>query len=72
MAASRLGIYYEHPDWYRPLFDELDRRRVPYDKLHADEHLFDPFETTCDYAVVFNRMSPWAGPRPVLHAALYG
>ena len=24
----RLGIYYEHPDWYRPLFAELDRRGV--------------------------------------------
>ena len=32
---SRLGIYYEHPDWYRPLFEELDRRGVPYDALHA-------------------------------------
>ena len=30
----RLGIYYEHPDWYRPLFDELDRRGVAYEKLH--------------------------------------
>ena len=23
------GIYYEHPDWFRPLFAELDRRGVP-------------------------------------------
>ena len=37
-----LGIYYEHPDWFRPLFTELDRRGVPYAKLHADTHSFDP------------------------------
>jgi len=34
-SEPRLGIYYEHPDWYRPLFQELDRRGVPYDALHA-------------------------------------
>ena len=21
-----IGIYYEHPEWFRPLFAELDRR----------------------------------------------
>ena len=40
----RLGIYYEHPDWFRPLFEELDRRGVPYDALHADTHRYDPSE----------------------------
>lgn len=56
----RLGIYYEHPDWYRPLFAELDRRGVPYDALHADAHTYDPSERESPYAVVFNRMSPSA------------
>ena len=41
-AEQRLGIFYEHPDWYRPLFDELDRRGVPYDALHAGAHRYDP------------------------------
>lgn len=62
-SVHRLGIYYEHPDWYRPLFHELDRRRVPYDKLHADEHRYDPAEIASPYAVVFNRMSPSAYTR---------
>ena len=59
-AERRLGIYYEHPDWYRPLFAELDRRGVPYDALHAAEHRYDPAERSSPYAVVFNRMSPSA------------
>src|SRR3954465_1348286 len=59
-AEPRLGIYYEHPDWYRPLFAELDRRGVPYDALHADTHSYDPSEREPRHAVVFNRMSPSA------------
>lgn len=59
-ADPRLGIYYEHPDWYRPLFQELDRRGVPYDALHADDHSYDPAEASSPYAVLVNRMSPSA------------
>ncbi|MEO6237719.1 MAG: hypothetical protein ABIQ52_12020 [Vicinamibacterales bacterium] len=68
---SRLGIYYEHPDWYRPLFEELDRRGVAYDALHADEHRYDPSLTTSPYAVVFNRMSPSAHTRGRGHLTFY-
>jgi hypothetical protein len=66
-----LGIYYEHPDWYRPLFQELDRRGVPYDALHADAHRYDPSERKAPYAVVFNRMSPSAYIRGRGHLTFY-
>ena len=68
---SRLGIYYEHPDWYRPLFEELDRRGVPYDALQADDHRFDPAEGASTHAVVFNRMSPSAHIRGRSHLISY-
>jgi hypothetical protein len=55
-----IAILYEHADWFRPLFDELDRRGLPHVKLHADEHRYDPGEPPPAYAVVFNRMSPSA------------
>jgi hypothetical protein len=55
-----LAIFYEHPDWFRPLFAELDRRGLPYDRIEGGSHLFDPSETAKEYAVVFNRMSPSA------------
>ncbi len=58
--GPRIGIYYEHPDWYRPLFQELDRRGVPYDALHAGAHHYDPSDNTSPYGVVVNRMSPSA------------
>src|SRR5262249_26789330 len=70
-GEPRLGIYYEHPDWYRPLFAELDRRGVPYDALQADTHRFDPSERESPYAVVFNRMSPSAYTRGRGHLTFY-
>ena len=67
---GRAGIYYEHPDWFRPLFQELDRRNVPYDALHADTHSFDPSRAP-EHAVVFNRLSPSAWLRGRAHAIHY-
>jgi glutathione synthase/RimK-type ligase-like ATP-grasp enzyme len=55
-----LAIYYEHPDWFRPLFAELDRRDVPYDRIDASRHGFDPASRARSHDVVFNRMSPSA------------
>lgn len=60
MRDSKLAIYYEHPDWFRPLFAELDRRKIPYVKLDATRHLYDPGEKEKSYPLVFNRMSPSA------------
>jgi hypothetical protein len=68
---GRLGIYYEHPDWYRPLFHELDRRGVPYDKVQADDHRFDPSDGEPGHAVVLNRMSPSAYRRGRGHLTFY-
>src|SRR2546423_11107610 len=63
MAATPDGpiaIYYEHPDWFRPLFAELDRRGVRYDRVDAAAHSYDPAETNSPYSLVFNRASPSA------------
>ena len=55
-----IAIYYEHPDWFRPLFAELDRRGTDYVKIDARRHFYDPGQTECKYSVLFNRMSPSA------------
>lgn len=54
------AIYHEHPDWFRPLFAELDRRDLPYTRLDPRAHLYDPSEGRPPYALLFNRMSPSA------------
>jgi ribosomal protein S6-L-glutamate ligase RimK-like protein len=66
-----LAIYHEHPDWFRPLFTELDRRNVPYVRLDAAAHRYDPAERELPYSLVFNRMSPSAYLRGHGHAVFY-
>src|SRR4030095_11049266 len=55
-----IAIYYEHPDWFRPLFAELERRGTPYLAIEAGRHQYDPDEPERQYALLFNRMSPSA------------
>lgn len=52
-----IGIFYEHPEWFRKLFSRLDERGLPYEKLHAGFHGFDPLEPNPPYGVVLNRVS---------------
>lgn len=69
--SKTLAIYYEHPDWFRPLFAELDQRALPYVKLDATRHGYDPTEDESPYAVVFNRMSPSSYLRGHGHGIFY-
>lgn len=55
-----LAVYHEHPHWFAPLFAELERRGLPYERLDAAAHTFDPSELSTPYALVFNRASPSA------------
>jgi hypothetical protein len=58
-----IGILYEHPEWFRPLFAELGRRGVPFEPIHAARHSFDPGAGESAYSLVVNRMSPSAWTR---------
>jgi len=55
-----IAIYHEHPDWFKPLFHELDRRGIRYVRLDAAAHEFDPSESESLYDLVVNRASPSA------------
>lgn len=74
MRATRerpIAVYYEHPDWFRPLFEELDRRHLPYVRLNAASHRFDAGDGRPPYSLVFNRMSPSAYLRGAGNAIFY-
>ena len=60
MSTKPIGIYYEHPDWFRLLFTALDRRNTPYVRIAAQEHYYDPAEADTGLALLLNRMSPSA------------
>ena len=53
-----IGVLYEHPEWFKLLFAELERRGIAYEKLYVDEHWFDPTERESPYSLVVNRVSP--------------
>jgi len=55
-----IAVYHEHPDWFRPLFTELERRGLPYVRLDAAAHRYDPSERSSPYSLVVNRASPSA------------
>jgi ribosomal protein S6-L-glutamate ligase RimK-like protein len=61
-SKQPIGIYYEHPHWFKPLFAELERRGTPFAKINASQHHFDPAQLNGEgnYSLVFNRMSPSA------------
>ncbi|HEX7283399.1 MAG TPA: hypothetical protein VF239_15180 [Vicinamibacterales bacterium] len=72
MPIKPIGVYYEHPDWFRPLFTELDRRGTPYERIDAGAHRFDPSgDEDRRFSLVFNRMSPSAYLRGRRHSILY-
>jgi len=66
-----IAVYHEHPDWFRPLFTELERRGVPYVRLDAAHHRYEPGAAPPPYALVVNRMSPSAWRRGVGHGIFY-
>lgn len=55
-----IAIFHEHPDWFRPLFAELDARGLPYVRVDAAAHAYDPDERSVPWSLVFNRASPSA------------
>ncbi len=53
-----IAILHEHPDWFRPLFAELDRRRLPWIALNAASAGYDPADHAQEFSLVVNRASP--------------
>jgi hypothetical protein len=70
-AEPRLGVVYEHPEWFAPLFAELDRRGLPYDRIDLSAHAFDPGAREVPWTIVLNRMSPSAYLRGHGQAIIY-
>lgn len=59
-AIRPIAVLHEHPDWFRPLFAELDQRGLPYRRIDAASHSWDPSERQSPYSLVLNRASPSA------------
>jgi len=62
-SAAALAFLYEHPQWFAPIYAELDRRGVSYKKLFAPEYFYSIDAEDVPFRVLFNRMSPSADRR---------
>ena len=66
-----VGILYEHPEWFKHLIAELERREVPFQPLQVDAHDFDPALRESPYSLVVNRVSPSSYLRDHAASILY-
>jgi hypothetical protein len=70
-SSFPIAVYHEHPDWFRPLFVELEKRGLPFVRLDAAAHRFDPREREAPYSLVVNRASPSAYLRGHAQSTFY-
>jgi hypothetical protein len=66
-----LAVYYEHPTWFEPLFNMLDRRGVSWTRLPVQDHLFDAGQLSAPAPVIFNRLAMSSFLRQSEHAIYY-
>jgi hypothetical protein len=70
-ASPPIAVYHEHPDWFRPLFTELERRELSFVRLDAASHHFDAAESSVGFSLVVNRASPSAYLRKKAQSTFY-
>ena len=66
-----LAVVYEHPQWFEPLFEALERRGVPYVKVPLAGHVFDPAGSPAPARVVFSRVAMSSFLREPEHPIFY-
>jgi Carbamoyl-phosphate synthase L chain, ATP binding domain len=75
IERAKLAFLYEHPQWFAPIFSELERRGVAFDKIFIPEHFYEVGALEAGFTVLFNRMSPSANSRQhgsgIFHSLAY-
>ena len=67
---ASLAILYEHPLWFLPLFQALDRRGVDYVAVSLTDHCFD-FTSPPPARLIFNRLAQSGFLREPEHPIFY-
>ena len=67
----QLAVFYEHPQWFEPLFRELDRRGVDWAPIRIQDHTFDPADPRPPAPAVLNRLAMSSFLRQDEHALFY-
>ena len=59
-----IGILYEHHSWLTPLFKELTKRGIPFERINVGQHQFDPHERDVSFSLVINALCSLPDSRP--------
>jgi hypothetical protein len=70
-AMADLAVFYEHPQWFEPLFRELDRRGVDWTPIRIQDHTFDPADLRLPAPVILSRLAMSSFLRQDEHALFY-
>ena len=68
---AELAVFYEHPQWFAPLFAALDRRGLDWSPVTIQDHVFNPAGTRTPAPVIFNRLAMSSFLRQTEHALFH-
>lgn len=66
-----LAVFYEHPQWFEPLFAALDRHGLGWTPIRIQDHTFDPADPKPPAPVILNRLAMSSFLRQEEHALFY-
>jgi hypothetical protein len=69
--VADLAVFYEHPQWFEPLFAALDRHGLDWKPIPIQDHTFDPVDPTPPAPVILNRLAMSSFLRQEEHALFY-
>ena len=70
-SGAQLGVLYEHPQWFQPLFAALERRGMPYVPIELNGHRFDPASREAPAPVILSRVAQSSFLREPEHPIFY-
>ncbi|MES2903665.1 MAG: alpha-L-glutamate ligase [Pseudomonadota bacterium] len=69
--GGQLAILFEHPTWFEPLFDALERRGLPFEKILLTDHRFDPADRSAPAPLILSRVAMSGFLRDPEHGIFY-
>jgi RimK-like ATP-grasp domain len=66
-----IAVFYEHPQWFEPLFRTLDRRGLAWAPIQIQDHTFDPADAALPAPLILNRLAMSSFLRQSEHALFY-
>lgn len=70
-SSAQLGVLYEHPQWFQPLFAALERRGLPYLPIELADHRFDPANRNVPAPLILSRVAQSSFLREPEHPIFY-